>query len=257
MFPVLFKIGPLALHTYGLLAAIGIFSGVYLAGRRAEKEGYDRDLAMDLGFTLILSAIIGARLMYVIVEYPSYIDDPLRIFKMWEGGLVFYGGVLTAIPAAIWFLKKHRLDFWTMSDIYAPYLALAHAIGRLGCLAAGCCYGKPTTSWIGITFTSPESIAPRGVPLFPTQLFDSANEFAIFLILLAALPYKKFNGQIMLMWVMLYSVGRFIVEIYRGDSRGNFFGMELSTSQGIATIAFLAGVAMFVWKLKRGGKAKS
>ena len=246
MLPVLFKIGPLTLHTYGLLAAIGLLTGVYFSARRAAKEGYSWDLTMDLGFYIVVAAVVGSRLLYVIVEYRMFLNDPIRIFKMWEGGLVFFGGVLAVLPVAAWFLKKHKMPFWPMADIFAPYVALAHAIGRLGCLAAGCCYGKPTQSWLGIVFRDPASIAPTNVPLLPTQLFDSANEFGIFLILIALRPHKRFHGQLALLWLILYSVGRFVVEIYRGDPRGWVVEGVLSTSQGVGIIVFLASSVMFV-----------
>lgn len=254
MLPVLFKIGPLTLHTYGLLAAVGLFTGVYLSAKRAAKEGYSGDLVMDLGFYVVVAAVVGARLLYVIVEYRMFANDPIRIFKMWEGGLVFFGGVLAAIPVAAWFVKKHKLPFWALADIFAPYLALAHAIGRLGCLAAGCCYGKPTTSALGITFTDPASIAPTGVPLLPTQIFDSVNEFVIFLILVAVRERKRFHGQLMLMWLMLYSVGRFIVESFRGDPRGWIIEDVLSTSQGVGILVFVAATILFVKMWRKAAK---
>ncbi|MBI3793599.1 MAG: prolipoprotein diacylglyceryl transferase [Nitrospinae bacterium] len=253
MFPVLFNIGPLTLHTYGLLVATGLFTGVYLSALRAGKEGYNRDVVLDLGFYIVLAAIIGSRLLYVIVEYKTYLDSPLRVFKIWEGGLVFFGGVLGAIPVAVWFLRKHKIPFWPMADIFAPYVALAHGIGRLGCLAAGCCYGRPTTSWLGVTFTSDQAIArPLNTPLLPTQLFDSVNEITIFLILLVARNHKRFDGQLILLWLMLYSVGRFIVEIYRGDPRGWIIEGVLSTSQGVGIAVFVVSAFVFVklWKRK-------
>ena len=244
MFPVLLHIGPVKLFTYGLLAAIGLLTGVTLAARRAEKEGIDGGLIADLGFYLIIAAIVGSRLMYVIVEYPTFTAEPLRAFKLWEGGLVFYGGFIACVPVASWFLAKHKLPFWKVADILAPYLALAHSIGRLGCLAAGCCYGKPTDSWVGIVFNNPAGLAPQGVPLYPTQIFDSLNEFTIFLILIAMRRHKKFDGQLMIGWITLYSLGRFIVEHFRGDPRGSFLGLSLSTSQGIAIIGFACGLIM-------------
>lgn len=246
MLPVLFKIGPLTLHTYGLLAAAGLFTGVYLAARRGAKEGFSGDLTMDLGFYLVVSAIVGARLLYVVVEYRMFLHDPLRVFKMWEGGLVFFGGVLAAIPVAVWFIRKHKLPFWPLADVFAPYVALAHAIGRLGCLAAGCCYGKPTSSWVGIVFKDPASIAPVNVPLLPTQIYDSANEFVIFLILIALRPHKRFQGELVLLWLILYSVGRFVVEMFRGDPRGWVVEGVLSTSQGVGVLVFLASLLVFV-----------
>lgn len=251
MFPVLFKIGPVTLHTYGLMAAIGLFLGVWLSSRRAKAEGMDADVIADLGFYLVLAAIVGSRLLYVVVEYPDYIANPLRIFKLWEGGLVFFGGVLACVPVGWWFVTKHKLGFWRTADVFAPYLALAHSIGRLGCLAAGCCYGRPSDGWFSIVFTDPLAIAPRNVPLYPTQLFDSVNEFTVFLILIAVRPVKKFNGQLFLMWITLYSLGRFVVEFYRGDPRGGFFGLPISTSQGIAIVAFAAGAVLLHRGLRR------
>jgi len=254
MLPVLFHIGPLTLHTYGLLAAIGLFTGVFLSARRAAKEGFDGELTMDLGFYIVVAAVVGSRLMYGVVEYRMFVNDPIRIFKMWEGGLVFYGGVLAAIPVAFWFLKKNKMPFWPLADIFAPYLALAHAIGRLGCLAAGCCYGKPTDSWMGIVFKDPQSIAPTNVPLLPTQLFDSVNEFVIFLILIAVRSRKRFHGQIMLLWLILYSAGRFVVENYRGDPRGWIIEGTLSTSQGVGIVVFLVSLAVFVRMWRKAAK---
>ncbi len=251
MLPVLLQIGPIKLFTYGLMAAIGLVTGVTLAARRAEKEGLDGGLIADLGFYVIIAAIAGSRLMYVIVEYPAYIAEPLRIFKLWEGGLVFYGGFIACVPVVWWFIGKHKLPFWKVADVLAPYLALAHAIGRLGCLAAGCCYGKPTGSWINIVFTNPAGLAPLGVPLYPTQLFDSLNEFTIFLILLAIRRHKKFDGQLMAGWITLYSFGRFIVEHFRGDPRGHFLGLSLSTSQGIAIIGFVCGLMLLYRGFRR------
>lgn len=251
MLPVLFKIGPVTLHTYGLMAALGLFLGVYFSSRRAAVEGMDPDVVADLGFYLVLAAIVGSRLLYVVVEYPMFIAEPLRVFKLWEGGLVFFGGVAACVPVGWWFVVKHKLDFWKTADVFAPYLALAHAVGRLGCLAAGCCYGRPTDAWFGIVFTDPLAIAPHNVALYPTQLFDSFNEFAIFLILLAVRPRKKFSGQLFLMWVALYSLGRFVVEHFRGDPRGGFLGLPLSTSQGIAVFAFTAGVIMLYRGFRR------
>ncbi len=244
MLPVLIHIGPIKLFTYGLMAAIGLLTGVTLAARRAEKEGLDGGLIADLGFYVIIAAIVGSRLMYVLVEYPTFIAEPLRIFKLWEGGLVFYGGFIACVPVVWWFINKHNLAFWKVADVLAPYLALAHAIGRLGCLAAGCCYGRPTDSWVGIVFSNPGGLAPLGVPLYPTQIFDSLNEFIIFLILLAIRRRKKFDGQLMIVWITLYSVGRFIVEYFRGDPRGHFFGLSLSTSQGLAIIGFTCGLIL-------------
>ncbi|MDH5542530.1 MAG: prolipoprotein diacylglyceryl transferase [Nitrospinota bacterium] len=244
MFPVLLKIGPVTLYSYGLMIATAFLVGALLISKRAEIEGEDPQKALDLAFYCIVAALIGSRLLYVIVEWESYISRPLNVFKVWEGGLVFYGGFIGAALTGFWFVRKEKLHPWKMADLAAPSIALGHSIGRLGCLFAGCCYGGPTDSWIGITFTDPMAIAPKGIALYPTQLFESFVEFSIFLVLIAVRPHKKFHGQLFLMWMFLYALGRFIVEFFRGDDRGAFmFGF--SPSQSIAIAVFLlAGILL-------------
>jgi phosphatidylglycerol:prolipoprotein diacylglycerol transferase len=251
MLPVLIKIGPVTLYTYGLMMALAMLTAAYYVQRRAGIEGEDPEKALDLAFYCLIAALVGSRALYIIVEYKQYIADPLAIFKIWEGGLVFYGGFIAAALTGFWFVNKHKIKPWKMADIAAPALALGHGIGRLGCLFAGCCYGKPTDSWLGITFTNPLALAPKGIPLYPTQIFSSLNELTIFVILILVRPYKKFDGQLFLMWMGLYATGRFIIEFYRGDRRGVSVG-ELSTSQGIAiAVAVTAAVVLFALLSKK------
>src|SRR4030043_817819 len=197
MHPILFRFGPLTIHTYGLLVAVGFLIGLGFAVRQARKEGTPADKIIDLGFYILLSAIIGSRLGFNLINASHYIKNPLDIFKIWEGGLVFYGGVLLAVPTAIWYVKKNGLGIWSTADVFAPSIAIGHALGRLGGFFAGCCYGKTAQSlpWAG-TFTNPESLAPIGIPLHPTQLYESAGEFINFLILIALRKNKAFKGQL-------------------------------------------------------------
>jgi phosphatidylglycerol:prolipoprotein diacylglycerol transferase len=244
MLPVLIKIGPVTLYTYGLMMALAMITTAYYVQRRAGIEGEDPEKALDLVFYCIIAALVGSRALYIIVEHEQYISNPLAVFKIWEGGLVFYGGFIAAALTGFWFVNKHKIKAWKMADIAAPGLALGHGIGRFGCLFAGCCYGKPTDSWIGITFTNELALAPKGIPLYPTQIFSSLNELTIFVILILVRPYKKFDGQLFLMWMGLYAAGRFVIEFYRGDRRGVSVG-DLSTSQGIAiAVAITAAVVL-------------
>jgi phosphatidylglycerol:prolipoprotein diacylglycerol transferase len=142
MYPKLIGIGPLTIHTYGFLIAIGFLIGLWLAVRQATKEGIFPTKIIDLGFYILLAAIIGSRLFFVVINLDHYLRNPLDIFKIWEGGLVFYGGVLLAIPTVIWYVRKNNLALWQTADIFAPSVAIGHVFGRLGCFAAGCCYGK-------------------------------------------------------------------------------------------------------------------
>jgi phosphatidylglycerol:prolipoprotein diacylglycerol transferase len=253
MHPILFRFGPLTIHTYGVLVASGFLLGLGLAVRQARKEGVPSDKIIDLGFYILLAAIVGSRLFFIFLNLSYYVKNPLDIVKIWEGGLVFYGGVLLAVPTAIWYVKKNGLGIWRTADLFAPSIAIGHALGRLGCFSAGCCYGKTAESipW-AVTFTNPDSLARIGVPLHPTQLYESAGEFINFLILITLRKNKSFNGQLFMVYMLFYSVLRFIVEFFRGDVSRGFITNQLSVSQGISIIMFLAAVAgLIVLKRKK------
>ena len=253
MHPVLFKLGPLTIHTYGVLVAIGFLLGIGLAVRQAKKEGIPSYKIVDLGFYILLSAIIGSRLFFIFINAGHYIKNPLDIFKLWEGGLVFYGGILFAIPTVIWYAKKNDLALWSTADVFAPSIAIGHSIGRIGCFFAGCCYGKPAEGlpW-AVTFTNPQSLAQIGIPLHPTQLYESAGEFVSFLILITLRRYKSFDGQLFLTYVLLYSVLRFIVEFFRGDMGRGFIIYNTSLSQGLSILMLLiALVGLIVLRKKK------
>ena len=260
MHPILFEIpkiefgnwfiGPIPIRMYGLMIGIGFLLGIYLASRRGRKEGIDPDRILDMGVYLLLAAIIGSRLLYVLTNLAEFSANPLEAFAIWKGGLVFYGGMLAAVPVGIWYVRKHNLPVWKTADVTAPYAALGHAFGRLGCFFAGCCYGAPCSGPVCITFNDPHSLAPLGVPLFPTQLMESGGEFLIFGVLIMLQRYKKFDGQLFWFYPLFYSVLRFIIEFFRGDAvRGVYFGGLASTSQIIAV--FLFGFSLFMlWKLR-------
>jgi phosphatidylglycerol:prolipoprotein diacylglycerol transferase len=243
MHPILFKIGPLTIYTYGVLVATGFLLGLGLAVKYAKRQGVSPNKIVDLGFYILLSALIGSRLFYIFINISHFIKNPIDIFKIWEGGLVFYGGVILTVPAFLWYVRKNSLGVWSTSDIFAPSLAIGHAVGRIGCFFAGCCYGKPAEGlpW-AIVFTNPESLARIGIPLHPTQLYESIGEFINFFVLITLRRYKSFNGQIFMTYILLYSVLRFIVEFYRGDSNRGFVTSWLSISQGISILMFLAAI---------------
>jgi len=244
MHPILIRLGPLTIHTYGFLIAVGFLVGLWVAALQAKREGVPSDRIIDLGFYILLAAIIGSRLFFILVNLDHYMGNPADIFKIWEGGLVFYGGVLLAVPTAVWYVKKNAMGIWNTADIFAPSIAIGHVFGRLGCFAAGCCYGKTAQSlpW-GIIFTDPDCLAPTNVSLHPTQLYEAAGEFVNFLILITLRRYKTFNGQLFMAYLLLYSVLRFIVEVFRGDVGRGFLIRNLSVSQGISIIMFLVAVA--------------
>jgi len=255
MHPVLISIGPFTLHTYGLFVASAFFTAIFLSLHQAKKEGLDPDRMLDLAFYVTLSAIVGARLLFVIVEYPYFLENPIRIFKIWEGGLVFYGGLIGAVVVSILYMKRHRMPVLTVGDIVAPSLALAQSVGRLGCVSAGCCYGKPTDLPWGIVFTDPNSLVPLeklGMALHPTQLYSSAGNFTLFLFLFLLNKRKKFTGQTLLMYGICYPLLRSFIETFRGDPRGSLMGGMISTSQFISGIVFLISLTVYVRLRNRG-----
>ena len=248
MFPNLFSVGPLTMHTYGLMAALGVAAAITVTILSAKKEGFTTDQVMDMGFIMILSAIIGARLLYVLIKLPYYIKNPLEIFELWHGGLVFSGGVIAVIISMAFYLKRHNISFWKTGDLWAPGVAIGQAIGRIGCFMAGCCYGKPTHCILGVTFTNPDSLAPRGVPIHPTQLYSSAAGFIIFVILIILKSKKRFNGQVILWFFILHSTARLAIERFRGDYRGMLPGTNMTVTQFIALMTLVTAVILLFVK---------
>ncbi|PKL52031.1 MAG: prolipoprotein diacylglyceryl transferase [Nitrospira bacterium HGW-Nitrospira-1] len=247
MFPVLFKIGPLTIHTYGFLVAIGFLVALMLAVREAKRKDIPNESITDVGFYALLSGIIGARLFFILTNWQRYMEHPIDMVKIWEGGLVFYGGMLFALPTVIWFAKKRGLPLWRTADVWAPSIAIGHAIGRLGCFCAGCCHGRPAEGlpW-AVTFTNPDSLAIIGTPLHPTQLYESAAEFLNFLILITLRRRQSFNGQLFWMYILNYSIIRSVVEIFRGDAIRGFLFPGLSWSQAISVVMFVTAVSFLV-----------
>jgi phosphatidylglycerol:prolipoprotein diacylglycerol transferase len=249
------KLGSLTIpiHTYGLMIALGFLSGVYTVRKLAARSGVKPDLVSDLAFWLLLIGFVGARLLYIITRLDFFLANPAEIVRVWEGGLVFFGGLITATAYGIWYIRKHRLPVWKMADILLPGVVIAHAFGRVGCLAAGCCYGKPTGVPWGIRLDSDlVDFQLRGIPLHPTQLYESTALFILFAGMIWLFRHRKFDGQVGLTYFLLYPVIRSIIEVYRGDSvRGFVIDGILSTSQFISLLVFLAAGYVLMHRLKQ------
>jgi len=257
MYPDLFSIGPLTLHTYGLFVAIGFASALLVAVKIAKDSGIRAPQVIDMGFIMILSAVIGSRIMYILFNLSFYVKQPLDIFKVWEGGLVFSGGIIAAVAAISWHIRRHHLPFWATADLWAPAVALGQGIGRIGCLMAGCCYGKPTDLPWGIVFSHPRSLAPLHIALHPTQLYAALSGCIIFLILIILQSRKQFEGQVILWFLILHSTGRLLIERFRGDFRGIVPGMDMSVTQLVTLIILAASVATLFLIKVRNKKNKS
>lgn len=251
MYPVLFKINFLNIYTYGFLVALGIIVGFWLAVKAARDVGMPLQKIIDLYFYSLVAGLIGAKLFFVLINHSFYWDNPFEIMRLWEGGLVFYGGLLFAVPTAYWFAKKSDLNVWEVADILAPAIAAGHAIGRIGCFCAGCCYGKPAEGLLwSVTFTDSESLAIRGVALHPVQLYESAGEFINLLFLLFLKNRSSFKGQLFSFYILNYSLIRFTTEWFRGDEVRGFIFKYLSISQGFSVLMFISS-CILLNKLKK------
>jgi phosphatidylglycerol:prolipoprotein diacylglycerol transferase len=255
MFPDLFSIGPLTLHTYGLFVAVGFGAGIAITLRIGKDQGIPSQQVMDMAFIMILWAIVGSRLLYVVMNFSYFRDHPLDAVKVWQGGLVFSGGLLAVAPAMAWYLWRHHLSFWAAGDLWAPALALGQALGRIGCFMAGCCFGKATDLPWGVIFTHPHTLAPPNIPLHPTQLYSSLAGFAIFSVLMFLWARRRFQGQIFIWYLILHSTARLFVERFRADDRGFIPGTEMSLTQLIATLILISAiVALFILKPRQERK---
>lgn len=256
MFPRLFHIGSFFIPTYGVLVALGVLVGLWISVRNSQKQGIKPENAWDFGIAVVLAGIVGSKILYVVVDWRAYLEHPREIFSLstLQAGGVFSGGLIAAFAVAWWFLRKHNMPALATCDAFAPGLAMGHAIGRLGCFAAGCCYGKPTTHFWGVTFTNPVAAqyvgTPLGIALEPTQLFESAAELIIFATLTWMFARKKFDGQIFGAYLFLYGIARFFIEFVRDDPGrgGPYFGGILSGTQLIAIGLVLAGG--IIWYLR-------
>lgn len=251
MHPILFKLGSLTVYTYGFFIAMGFLAGISLAKKEAQRLGESPEKITDLCFYILLSAIIASRLFYVLINAEMFVSNPLEIFRIWNGGLVFYGGFVGAGLTTVYYLKKHEMPLWKTLDMLAPSLAVGHFLGRIGCFSAGCCYGKECHLPWAVTFSHPETLARTGVPLHPTQLYEAANNLMIFGILWMFRRRKKFDGQIFWLYVLIYGITRSVIEIFRGDFRGEFILGVISVSQAIGiTFALTAAVMLVIFNKK-------
>ena len=251
MHPVFLKIGSFELATYGFMTALGyIVASLYLLPR-AKKINIDKDTFWNLIFILFLGALVGAKLLFIIVSWPelgtTLTEKIFTIIKNFRYGFVFFGGMIVAVVALIGYMKRKKLPILKTSDLLIVGLPLGHALGRIGCFCAGCCYGRPTTMPWGVTFTNPQALVPQellGVPLHPTQLYESAGNLLLFVFLHFAYKRKHKDGAILVTYIFAYSLMRFIIEFFRGDFRGNFV-LGLSPSQCISLVA--ATIAFVLW----------
>lgn len=254
MHPILLELGPLTIYSYGVFLASAYLLGLWMAVRRANAAGLDGNRVLDLGIWVIIAALVGAKALLFIVDFRYFTSSWDSFMTLVRSGGVFYGGLIAAVVVCIYQLRKHKLPLWTSGDLFAPGIALGYMVGRLGCLLAGCCYGRPTDVAWAVTFTDAAAAANVGTPLnvalHPTQLYESLAGLVILVVLLVTEGRgRSFPGRTFWRFVLMYSVLRFGIEYFRGDPRGEVLAL-LSTSQFISVALFPLSLFM-LWRLGR------
>lgn len=261
MYPELFRIGNFPINTYGVLLAIGLMLALVTAAKLAARDGLPRERIYDLGLWTIIGGLLGSKILMFFTE------DNVNIFSLdfLRSGGVYYGGFLGGFFALVFLIRFYKLSFWKVADAFAPGVALGQIFGRQGCFAAGCCWGKPTDSIFGVQF-SEQAHEFTGIPIYtedgisplhlhPTQLYESLAMIIVFFILLYLHKTKRFDGQVLIAYGIIYGIVRFTIEFFRDDPRGDLFGLTsltgLSTSQMISLLVAFGSVIFMIWRLRK------
>jgi phosphatidylglycerol:prolipoprotein diacylglycerol transferase len=259
MYPELFRIGSFPINTYGVLLALAFLVALVIASKLAARDGLPRERVYDLGLWMLLAALLGSKVLMLWTE-PVYRENPLQLLSLdfLRSGGVFYGGLIGASLTGYFLIKRYGLPWWKTADAFAPGIALGQFIGRQGCFAAGCCWGKPTTLPWGVQFTEAGheiTGVPVDVHLHPTQLYESFSALIIFFLLLWVHKRKRFDGQVILLYTVLYCAMRFTIEFFRDDPRGDILGLTtltgLSTSQIISIVMGIGALILLVIRRRR------
>ncbi|MFQ6116168.1 MAG: prolipoprotein diacylglyceryl transferase [bacterium] len=252
MYPYLLKIGSFHLSSYGFMLALSFILGILLAARRAKKQQVDPNIIIDLSFYIIVTAIIGARVYYVLPHLQEFRGNFWRVFAVWEGGLSMYGGVILATVFVLLYMWKKRLPVWKIADIYAPSIALGLGLTRIGCFLRGSCFGKPTNVSWAVVFPpdSPAGMQFPATAIHPTQLYASLYGFVILFALLFLERFKRSNGFTFWLFILIYSISRFLIDFIRYYENSmiltTIWGKAISLNQGISVVLFVVASAMLL-----------
>ncbi len=264
MYPVIFRIGNFPINTYGVFLALAFLGAILITVRLAARDGLPRERVYDLCLWLLLASLVGSKILMFLTE-PAYREDPWQLFSLdfLRSGGVFYGGLLGALGAGYFLMRRWKLPWWKTADACAPGIALGNVLGRQGCFSAGCCWGKPTNLPWGVRFTElghEITGVPAGARLHPTQLYESFSMLIVFFFLLWLHRRKKFSGQVILTYALIYATVRFLIEFVRDDPRGDILGLTtltgLSTSQMIGLVVGPAALALLIIRWRRAGLAQ-
>lgn len=259
MYPELFHIGSFPINTYGVFLALAFLCAIFIAVKLAARDGLPKEKIYDLSLWMLLSSLIGSKVLMLFTE-PEYRDHPLQLLSLdfLRSGGVFYGGLIGAVATGYFLMKRYKLPWWKTADACAPGIAVGNFFGRQGCFAAGCCWGKPTSLPWGMKFTElghEITGVPTNVYLHPTQLYESFAMLGVFLFLLWLHKRRQFSGQVILVYALLYSTIRFLIEFVRDDPRGDILGLTsltgLSTSQLISLVVGLSALILLIVRYRR------
>ena len=262
MYPELFHIGSFPINTYGVLLALAFLAALFVAARLGARDGLARERVFDLGLWMLLGGLVGSKLLLMVAE-PEYASDLWRLVSLdfLRSGGVWYGGFLGGLLTGVLLIRRYKLPFWKVTDAFAPGVALGQAVGRQGCFAAGCCWGKPTTLPWGVEFGELAhriTGVPVGVHLHPTQLYESVASALLFLFLYRLHRRKRFDGQVIATYAVLYGLIRFLIEFVRDDPRGDIAGLTsmtgLSTSQLISLFVVIGGLVFLFLRRRRANR---
>lgn len=254
MHPILFQLGPVTVHSYGVLVAVAILLGLWLGRRQAARMGLDAEQVWNIGIYMILGGLVGSKLWYIIENGDYYFSNPAQIFTLatFQAAGVFYGGFLAALATGIYFIRKSGVHYLALLDAYAAPVALGHGLGRLGCFSAGCCYGKPTDAWWGVTFHSEYAAQVTGVPLgvrlHPTQLYEAGAELLLLSLLVWLGKRQSFRGQLFGTYMIGYGIIRGVVEFFRGDPGRTPLWSDSGSLMQVVSAGF---VALGLWVMLR------
>lgn len=239
MRPVLFEMGPVTFYSYGAVLALAFLAATFLATRSARASGVDSGRILDLALIILISGVVGSRILYVMLNWQDFSEYPTRIFFLNRGGLAIYGGFALSIPLGLWFISRNRLPFWKTLDLVSPYIALGQAIGRIGCFLNGCCYGKPLSSFPGIRFPG------HLLKVHPTQIYSALALFIAFCVLKMLYRRRHFEGQVFALYLIYYSSFRFFIEMVRANPASAF---GLTVYQQISAALFIVSAIMYIYR---------
>lgn len=254
MKPILFDIGNIHIYAYGTMIALGIIAAYFLLSYHSKKKNFDEDSILNMTIITVILGVLGGKVFFILTELNSFIENPQNIIKEFGNGFVIYGAIIFGMISIYIYCRHKKWNVLQVLDLVVPSVALAQGFGRIGCLFAGCCYGHETTSHLSIVFPD-GSLAPSGVHLIPTQLYSSIFDVLLAVFLIMYLRKSKKSGNTFGLYLLLYSIGRFIIECFRGDPRGNV--SILSTSQFIAIFTFILAVGTLIFVNVKGRKNKS